>query len=643
MPPRRYKSSEDGPPPAATGTRALRSTTKPVSKTAPTKRSRADTVGSSAAKSSKKGAKSQRMDDTPESSSTADTDKAVSLPTATTTRRYGTRPSNDPHPALSVGLQKRRKEDIHAEAQAKRSVKEQESIQRAQETEEQQTRELQGAEKIAVLLDKQVAEDEADTSYIEANEGVASAISRKPVGEKVIKVMSHLTWAANNELKLTSMQKMTAKEQRDVKTKGIEATIASFRKQTNLTAEQPSVSGATGKATTPNINKGLPSDWRTRVDLNSKDKPITGNTTRTQARRAQEAVDGFTDLDVTQSNPPSHRSLPGPRSRQTQVVQVSEHKSEHLARPGKAKPKSQRQKKDQESSTGNGLSFDELPDWIKKSFTTIIIPTILAHYGGEANPWDIDHGEEDLFACLLQEVIDYLHPEQHYVVNKSDSIYKQARQKVYDWRAKFKHDGTAEVSKDVKGLDKETTKAVVDDALEADGFAYFEDGNTSKPFQSKYILSVLAGHYQSIEGSLREDIIYPRGALALAILAVQVAFQSFESGSFIAGPQFNEANYLPEFQIHKENVADLLKPSVRHRFDTIISRAKSLVVPRGTRARAQHGLPKIRRAPRIHQASSPPPEPEEDEDQPPSSQFDPESEDVSLDGLMPMEEEDERD
>ncbi|KAK7684267.1 hypothetical protein QCA50_012591 [Cerrena zonata] len=165
---------------------------------------------------------------------------------------------------------------------------------------------------------------------------------------------------------------------------------------------------------------------------------------------------------------------------------------------------------------------------------------------------------------------------------------------------------------------------------------------TEKPFQSKYILSVFAGHYRSIEGSLREDIVYPRGALALAILAVQVAFQSFETGSFVAGPQFNEANYLPEFQIHKENVADLLKPSVRHRFDTIISRAKVFVVPRGTRTLPQRELPNIRRAPQIHQASSPPPKPKEigDPDQPPSSQFNLESENASLDGLMTMDDDD---
>lgn len=84
-------------------------------------------------------------------------------------------------------------------------------------------------------------------------------------------------------------------------------------------------------------------------------------------------------------------------------------------------------------------------------------------------------------------MIDQVHPEQQYVVNRHDSIYKQARQKLYDWRARFKNDGTAEVSKELKDLDKETTKAVVNAALDDDGFAYFEDGDTVRiqlPFTS---------------------------------------------------------------------------------------------------------------------------------------------------------------
>lgn len=183
MPPRRYKPSDDTSASVeGAGSRALRSATKAGPEKPATKRGRAGTTGSSATKSSKKGSKAQRTEGAPGSVDPSDTpdQPAQTVAAHSTTRHYTTRPGNDPHPAQSAGLQKRKKADILAEAQAKRSVKAQETAKRVQEQDEQDSREKRGAEKIAALLDKQVADDAADTHYIKANEAVAATIRHQP-------------------------------------------------------------------------------------------------------------------------------------------------------------------------------------------------------------------------------------------------------------------------------------------------------------------------------------------------------------------------------------------------------------------------------------------------------------------------------
>lgn len=60
-------------------------------------------------------------------------------------------------------------------------------------------------------------------------------------------------------------------------------------------------------------------------------------------------------------------------------------------------------------------------------------------------------------------------------------------------------------------------------------------------------------------------------------------------------------HYRPTARWSRPSSRYLLRPSVRHRFNTdIISRTKALVVPRETQAWAHREFPKIRRAPRSH-------------------------------------------
>ncbi|KAK7689336.1 hypothetical protein QCA50_007127 [Cerrena zonata] len=102
-----------------------------------------------------------------------------------------------------------------------------------------------------------------------------------------------------------------------------------------------------------------------------------------------------------------------------------------------------------------------------------------------------------------------------------------------------------------------------------------EDGEVTV-FQSRYVLEVLAGHLVSTEGSMRTDVVHPRGALALTLLAVQIAFQSFETGKFVAESAFNDKSLHEDFDTHIENVDGLIRPSVIHHFDAIIEKARSI-------------------------------------------------------------------
>lgn len=66
-----------------------------------------------------------------------------------------------------------------------------------------------------------------------------------------------------------------------------------------------------------------------------------------------------------------------------------------------------------------------LPDWVQDSWKTVIIPTLLDIVGQCDNVWTIEKGDGDAFRDRLQDVIDDVHPYEHYEVIKTGPIYQK--------------------------------------------------------------------------------------------------------------------------------------------------------------------------------------------------------------------------
>ncbi|KAK7684247.1 hypothetical protein QCA50_012571 [Cerrena zonata] len=463
--------------------------------------------------------------------------------------------------------------------------------------------------KIAAVLNRQAQEKRDEQTYLRNNEAALSIALAAAMltSTRSTTPASAQPQSQGDDVGPESAKKPTPKEQRGIWTKGIWDNIAAERTKDVQQTARTDKKTANSYQKPPTVkssssgNKNLLPDWQSRI------QPVQLGTDRlgtasTKARQSQEKVGGLVDHDVTQ-NDAGRNTQPSGRAKMVRIVEPSADQA-----VPELKPKTSRRV----TRKGDGNS-----EAIQPVFNSIIIPTILTHYGGEQNAWDTDHGHEDLFTKLLQEAIDHACPDQGYVVKKSDNIYKQARQKVYDWRAQFKKIANAVLRDEIQilGLSAQETEPFVNDALQKQ-LAYHGRGDDGelRIFQSKYLLNVFASHFESIQGSLRDDVAYPIGAFALSLLAVQVAFQSFETGRFVAGPQFNEKNFGDDFDIHVQNVRDLLKPNAVHRFDAVIAKAKAIVTTKpGTRQsslrRAPQSMPiTTSRAPRIFQASSPPPE-----------------------------------
>jgi hypothetical protein len=75
-------------------------------------------------------------------------------------------------------------------------------------------------------------------------------------------------------------------------------------------------------------------------------------------------------------------------------------------------------------------ALKHMPEWIRDELSETkghIIPTLIDFYGCQENPWELDYQGREVFLWLAQVVIDYLFPNVHYNLQKSDNIYAKVR------------------------------------------------------------------------------------------------------------------------------------------------------------------------------------------------------------------------
>ncbi|KAI0358656.1 hypothetical protein OH77DRAFT_1510009 [Trametes cingulata] len=198
-------------------------------------------------------------------------------------------------------------------------------------------------------------------------------------------------------------------------------------------------------------------------------------------------------------------------------------------------------------------STTALPSWVKGVWPKVTA-SLCDYYGAQENPWILDPPEpgEAKFDDVLQALIDKLCPEKHHTVTTSEQLYKVARQAVYNWRRAFMTRAHSVVKKSVADMKQSSTfrrlyagrvaEGVAEWATDANRFggaAHWEkpdtaeDGRPAGALKSRYVLQTYAFHIKKIEQSIfTASLGPPRGALALACTAVEIAFKCYTSGTF---------------------------------------------------------------------------------------------------------------
>ncbi|PIL36990.1 hypothetical protein GSI_00682 [Ganoderma sinense ZZ0214-1] len=267
-----------------------------------------------------------------------------------------------------------------------------------------------------------------------------------------------------------------------------------------------------------------------------------------------EETRGLNDADVMISR---ETIVARPRGRQTQALQVVHTEPEPPQKP-KAKRTTQA-----DMDPKRSLSAKNVPPWISDDFENIIVPSLLDHYGAQSDPWTVDVKKptkgkviaastsssngtlSDLgIVDILQQFIKQLFPRKQYELTSNDIIVRVARQRVANWRRGFLDRAINAVAagyKQFKVKHPDASKHDVadwaNDAMDVKtGFALWEAPPTDtdpKPHGalcSEYVLQTFGPHFKAIQGSLLADSSPPVGALSLALAALDVAFECYESG-----------------------------------------------------------------------------------------------------------------
>jgi hypothetical protein len=83
-----------------------------------------------------------------------------------------------------------------------------------------------------------------------------------------------------------------------------------------------------------------------------------------------------------------------------------------------------------EVDPSKSIALKNMPEWIRDELNEVtgrIIPTVIEFYGCQANPWELDYQDHEVFLWLAQTVIDHLFPHVQYTLTKSDQIYSKVR------------------------------------------------------------------------------------------------------------------------------------------------------------------------------------------------------------------------
>ncbi|KAH9937975.1 hypothetical protein B0H21DRAFT_885451 [Amylocystis lapponica] len=519
------------------------------------------------------------------------------------TRRYATRPTNNPHPAASVGLQKRTRTEISSVAEDKRTKQATNLAEKTRKKEGQKQREEETFRSLAALEDQRLREDDQEVQSLARSTRNGFCEMADDADENPD------AYELPERADVKKQPRLTATEKKNLKKKEVRDKVASAREYPAQSSHgkkrKPSVElEASAKSKKPKAaESAFVFDWREKIRgrpgiANSKSassarsSSVASSSTagrgegHSKHQRSSSAVSITSGLNDEDSNVTVKKEIRDGSTRQRQIVEVIDLENDSdVTIVNKRQPRKPKSTVAPEKS----LSHNVLPDWIKPVFADKLMPTLLDVYGACDDPWDIDGEDGDFFSLTLQDIVDKLCPREHYTIAASDRIYAIARQGIYNWRSEFQKAAIHVVKQAIKGKfgkspRRSEVKEFVVDAIADDGAAYWgkPGENCSEALQSPYILETYASHLGAITGSTLDGGTYPGGALALSTAAVERAFRMHSTGVFVAGSLFSDENAGPLTRFWmKESVVNFLdKP---HRFDRLLDKATGYM--RNTRHR----------------------------------------------------------
>ncbi|KAI0067056.1 hypothetical protein BV25DRAFT_1988120 [Artomyces pyxidatus] len=494
----------------------------------------------------------------------------------------------NPHPAWSHGLEVRFQSDISAAAAAKRTAHNELSAAKAEVLAEIKRKRDEGIKKLALIEDAmyeeeleearnfargsgrpaRVGDNGADSGDRgeddEAMMNAPAAKKRKSLSTSTPEpTVTRLTFKQKNKQEASDIRnaiqahRTTADDVQDLATsthRSATSTKQAGPARKHVDAfEEGWIGGRSASKNTPAPGRG----GTARGKSDSTSPPLTlpriivsSRTSRSRYEASSsQAKPGDSDLEVEEAEAFNDASVSTSRQAAVDAGRNRENKLVHIVTDedesplpesedarGFAKRRAPRSVVDPAKSRGIG----SIPEWIQPIYKTQVIPTILAFYGSQINPFLIDGEDGNLLLSLLTEVVSAISPEQHYTAVQGDKIYAQTKREIQNWIKEFPRTAITAVTAAVKPfLSKPSqVRSFVADALNPGGAAFWGQPHPTEfkdAFQSPYMIAAFGHHVRDTSGSrLDTDGTWnATGALLLSIMAVLRAFSVYASGKFV--------------------------------------------------------------------------------------------------------------
>ncbi|KAI0064200.1 hypothetical protein BV25DRAFT_1837007 [Artomyces pyxidatus] len=521
-------------------------------------------------------------------------------PNGTSTRRYATRPSNEPNPAKKFGLAKRTKEEIAQAALQKRAEKDDRARAKVNHAHAVEEREARGARAIAAAMDNQLRQSRRDEEY-----GDVPSDDEEEDGNDSI-AGSELDEARNTDIP-SRPKKPSAAQQKQHRSTSIHHDINAHRKTVHLPIPRAPATSRKRKS-----DEDLEGQYKKTKKTLEGLAPGWKESTQSRTSNTDEADEsgGLHDEDVTTSLEDALAFEPAGTSSGEMTMVVDDEQDEDedsmdnapddLAEKTPRRPKTARTKE-------QSASFDALPEWIKPHFETTIKPSLIELYGSLDDAWEMDYGQEHFFFNQLQRLVRDFFNKPEFVLKRSTPFYRLARQSVHQWRAAFQKKANAlikdEIVKRYGGRQLRNkdavAKALVKNAKEikqyvsklAKEWIWEHPDDEPRPtgaLQSPYVLEVFANvHLNAIEGSYFDITDPPVAALALTAAALQRTIHAWHSGCLARMTGFSKDTEAAELTIGYR-AGSIQRLINKGRFPVIIKQARTYMSDSKHARRLQH-------------------------------------------------------